>query len=192
MEKEKLDLIKSSAKRGNILVLGNINKDLIDVLEEEFIRLNNSSRRKEIKVLIDSSGGGGFQAARFYDLLTLSTAPVTTITFGNCESAALYIFQSGRERMATPNSSFLLHHGNFIFPDWGLYDKDIEEKFNIHVKETRKGKDNARLVIMKRCGISLEKIKELEEAGEKGYWLSAQEAKKLNLIDKIIYKMPIL
>jgi ATP-dependent Clp protease protease subunit len=106
-----------------------------------------------------------------------SNVPIRTIGIGQIASAGLLIFIAGEKgmRTLTPNTSILSHQYT-----WGSFGKEHElfaqvKEFDLTAK---------RLVNhYKKCtGMDEEDIRKVL-LPEKDVWLSAQEAKKLNLCD---------
>lgn len=89
------------------------NKEVVSIIgiigleQENYIRKN----RSEIKYLILNSPGGGMQFAYNIAIIVKYSNVITIIPKnGVCESACTIIFQAGKERHASKNSS-LMYHG---------------------------------------------------------------------------------
>jgi ATP-dependent Clp protease protease subunit len=80
------------------------------------------------------------------------------------------------ERLSFPNSRFLLHQ-----PSTGAFGQasDIE----ITAKEILKLRDRYNNIVAKETGVTL---KQVSKDANRDFWLSAEEAEKYGLLDRII------
>lgn len=139
--------------------------------------LQQETKLDVLNLMICSPGGDLNAAFALIDVMRGSSIPVRTIGVGQIASAGLLIFIAGEKglRTLTPNTSILSHQYT-----WGSFGK--EHELFAQVKEfDLTGK---RLVShYKKCtGLDEEDVRKVL-LPEKDVWLSAQEAKKLNLCD---------
>jgi ATP-dependent Clp protease protease subunit len=141
--------------------------------------LQQEQKLDVLNLLICSPGGDLNTGFALIDIMRGSTVPVRTIGIGQIASAGLLIFISGEPgyRTLTPNTSILSHQYT-----WGSFGK--EHELFAQVKEfDLTGK---RLVNhYKKCtGLDEDDIRNIL-LPPKDVWLSAQEAKKLNICDMV-------
>lgn len=149
------------------------------VIADALMVLNDVSE-EPIWLVINSPGGNVDQGLVLYDAIKTSSAPVHVLG-RNCYSMAAIIFSAGERghRYAFPNSSFMLH-----LP-FGRAEGDAKE-IAIKSKEMDKLK-NKIIDELVDNGIKLTKKKLLQEI-DREKWLSAEEAIRYGLVDKIVEK----
>jgi ATP-dependent Clp protease protease subunit len=130
-----------------------------------------------LKLFINSPGGGLSDAFALIDVMRGATAQISTVGIGEISSAGLLIFMSGAKgtRLLTPNTAILSHQYS-----WGSYGKEHE------LFAAQKGFDLASAMMInhyKKCtGLSEKKIREFLLPPE-DRWLTAKEALKLGICD---------
>ena len=72
-----------------------------------------------------------------YDLIKASGANIITIAAGDCSSAAIAIFCSGKHRIVTPNTSFLFHRIRIKLDNVFTSDEIENQARNLRAEETR-------------------------------------------------------
>ena len=147
----------------------------------EFILKQNISPRKlkRLQLMICSNGGEVPPTFALIDVIKASKIPVHTVGLGVIASCGLLLFITGEKgkRVLTPNTSILSHQYT-----WGSYGK--EHELFAQVKEFE--------LSTTRMVDHYKKCTELSEADVREYllppedkWLSAKEAKKLNICDSV-------
>jgi len=131
---------------------------------------------KAITFIMNSPGGDCIHAMGIYDAIKAIKCPVVVKIFGHCMSAAAVILQAASERLISPNSSMLLHDGS---AEVSGHPRDIE-RWSKWMKE-----DGKRMyeIFSSRTGKS---PKYWEKKCERDLILTAQQALKEGLVDKII------
>ena len=142
--------------------------------------LNPQRQFDSIQVLINSPGGDINTGFAVCDTILGSNLPIYTIGIGLVASAALLIFMTGKKgyRVVTPNTSILSHQWS-----WGNFGK--EHELLAQVKEFDLANDRFIKHYRKYTGLTVEKIKKYL-LPPSDVWLSAEEAIKLKIADKII------
>ena len=151
-------------------------KDLV-----AFILVQNTihQRPKQLKLIINSVGGELNAAFAVIDIIRGSPIPIHTIGLGCVASAAFLIFISGEKghRILTPNTSIMSHQYT-----WGTYGKE-HELFST-VKEYELTTERV-IKHYKKCTNLKEKQIRQYLLPPHDVWLSAKQAKKLGICDKI-------
>jgi len=154
-------------------------KPVINTIIEKNL-LPQSERPKEITLVINSPGGEVHSAFALIDTMKGSAIPVKTIGLGMIASCGLLTFMSGTKgkRLLTPNTSILSHQYS-----WGSAGKEHELFARVREFEL----STARMIDhYKKCtGMSEKKIREVLLPPE-DKWLSAKEAVKYGIADKIV------
>ena len=152
-------------------------KPLIDwIISENF---NKEKKKKELTLGICSPGGDLNACFALVDVMKGSKIPIRTIGMGMIASCGLIMFISGTKgrRILTPNTSILSHQYS-----WGTYGKE-HELFAV-VKEYDLTTQRMIAHYKKCTGLSEKDIRKYLLPPH-DVWLSAKEAKKLGLCDKI-------
>lgn len=139
--------------------------------------LQQETKLDVLNLFVCSPGGDLNSAFALIDVMRGSSVPIRTIGIGQIASAGLLIFIAGERgmRTLTPNTSILSHQytwGSFgkeheLFAQVKEFDLTAKRLVNHYKKCTGMDEDDIRKVLLP----------------EKDVWLSAQEAKKLNLCD---------
>ena len=69
-------------------------------------------KRKPITFYINSQGGSSFDGQALIDVMLASKTKIKTVCTGMAASMAYLIYIAGHERIAFPNSCFLMHEGD--------------------------------------------------------------------------------
>ncbi|OUU18482.1 MAG: hypothetical protein CBC05_02020 [Crocinitomicaceae bacterium TMED45] len=154
-------------------------KPVINTIIEKNL-LPQNERPKEITLVINSPGGEVHSAFALIDTMKGSAIPVKTIGLGMIASCGLLTFMSGTKgrRFLTPNTSILSHQYS-----WGSAGKEHELFARVREFELSTGR---MIEHYKKCtGLSEKKIREILLPPE-DKWLSAKEAVKYGIADKIV------
>ena len=142
--------------------------------------LPQKERPKEITLVINSPGGQVHSAFALIDTMKGSAIPIKTIGLGMIASCGILTFMSGTKgkRFITPNTSILSHQYS-----WGSAGKEHELFARVREFEL----STTRMIDhYKKCtGMSEKKIREVLLPAE-DVWLSAKEAVKYGIADKIV------
>ena len=149
----------------------------------EWILVENhvvKKKKKELLLMICSDGGSLSDAFALIDVMRSSSIPVKTIGLGSIASAGLCIFIAGEpgRRVLTPNTSILSHQYS-----WGNEGAKAHELFS-QMKEYELIFDRMVNLYREATGLDDDTIKK-HLLPESDVWLSADEAKRLNICDYI-------
>lgn len=165
-----------------IWILGEIG----DIDSTEAIRqLNywNDGSKKPVYIFLNSPGGNCVTCLSIIDSMNALKAAghiVYTINVGACYSAAATIFTAGSKgyRYAYPSSRLMFHQSRYFGLDAELKADDLE----LFKKELEIFNANVLNLIVEATGKTKAEIKALLASDT---YISAQEAKKMNIVDKI-------
>lgn len=165
-----------------IWILGEIG----DIDSTEAIRqLNywNDGSKKPVYIFLNSPGGNCVTCLSIIDSMNALKAAghiVYTINVGACYSAAATIFTAGSKgyRYAYPSSRLMFHQSRYFGLDAELKADDLE----LFKKELEIFNANVLNLITESTGKTKAEIKTLLASDT---YISAQEAKKMNIVDKI-------
>ena len=174
---EPVDLYKSGVYLLMDVITAESCKDAI-----EFILKQNAEKKKQkrLQFMICSPGGDVPSCFALIDIMKGSRIPIHTVGLGVIASCGLLLFITGEKgkRTLTPNTSILSHQYS-----WGSYGK--EHELFAQVKEFELSTERMINHYKKCTGLSEAEIREHLLPPE-DRWLSAKEAKKLGICDKVI------
>ena len=183
------DLDTSEKSPGQLLQDAGMYVFMDDVTSEsikpiiEWILVENhvvKKRRKELLLMICSSGGDMEPAFALIDVMKASSIPIKTVGLGSIASCGLLIFMAGHKghRILTPSTSILSHQYS-----WGS-DGKAHELF-AQVKEFELTQQRMIEHYKKCTGMGEQEIK-MHLLPPQDVWLSAQEALDLGITDYVV------
>lgn len=167
---------------GIFLLMGDIDTESVKPVIEWILQCNYvvKRKRKELQLMICSSGGDVSAAFALIDVMMGSAIPIKTVGLGTVASCGLLVFIAGHRgrRYLTPNTSILSHQFS-----WGS-DGKAHELF-AQVKEFEL--TQLRMIEhYKKCtGMDETKIK-IHLLPPQDVWLSADEARNLGITDHVV------
>lgn len=135
---------------------------------------------KPILFVINSPGGSVDSGFAIWDQIKMISSPVYTLVTGLAASmgSVLSLSASPGKRFATPNSRIMIHQ-----PRLGGTIQGQATDLEIQAKEMIKTRDSLIQVYMTATGKSHD---EIDRAIDRDTWMSADEAKKFGLLDKVV------
>ena len=179
---EKMTLPESELqKNGMWLFMSKVNNETIRPVIEWIIQenLRTSERKEHLTLIICSPGGNLDSCFALIDTMKGSSIPIRTVGVGCIASCGLLMFITGEKgsRTLTPNTSILSHQYS-----WGSGGKEHElfgavKEFQLTTKRM--------IAHYKKCtGLKEKQIREYLLPATDA-WLSAKEALKLGICDKV-------
>lgn len=171
--------IYSRLLKERIIFLGSaINDDVANSVIAQLLFLAKEDDTKDIMMYINSPGGSVSAGLAIYDTMQHIKAPVATVCVGLAASMGSFLLAAGQKgkRLILPNSEVMIHQ---VLGGAEGQASDIEIAAK-HILRTKK-KLNELLAI--HTGKKLEQV---EKDTDRDNWLSAEEALKYGLVDKII------
>jgi len=164
-----------------IVFLGSpINDDVSNIIIAQLLFLDAENAERDIYLYINSPGGIISSAFAIYDTMQHIAAPVNTICMGMAASAGSFLLAAGSKgkRAALPHARIMMHQ-----PSGGAQGTaaDIE----IQAKEILYLRDKLNELYALHTGRTREQI-ELDI--DRDRFMSAEEAKKYGIIDKVIQR----
>jgi len=162
-----------------IVFLGTpVTEDIANLIVAQLLHLESEDPDKDISVYINSPGGSVYAGLAIYDTMQFIKPDVQTICVGIAMSMGALLLAGGaaEKRMALPNAKILIHQVSSAFQGQA---SDIE----IHAKEIIDVRRRLDEILAKHTGQDLDKV---SKDTERDYFMSADEAKEYNLIDRVI------
>lgn len=163
-----------------IFVNGEINDQTANLIIAQLIYLEGKDPDKDIMMYINSPGGSVVAGLAIYDTMNYIKCDVCTICVGMAASMGAILLSSGAKgkRFALPNSEIMIHQ-----PLGGFQGQASDIKIHAdHIMKTRKLLNK---ILSENSGAPIEKI---EKDTDRDNYMSAEEAKKYGLVDKIYAK----
>ena len=166
-------------KTRQIILTGEINKELADSIARQFLILDSESN-DPIYMYIDSPGGDVDAGFAIYDVIRFVKSPVYLIGMGLIASAATLVLLAvpKENRVGLPNSRYLIHQ-----PLGGM--RGVATDIEIYAKDMEKIRVKLNKIIAEGTGTPLEQV---TKDTDRDYWLDAEESVKYGLISRIITK----
>ncbi len=173
--------IYSRLLKDRIIFLGTgINDQVANAVIAQLLFLQSQDPKEDIKLYINSPGGHVSAALAIYDTMQFVKPDISTICVGTAASAAALLLAAGKKgkRLGLPNSEVMIHQ---VMGGTEGQATDID----IHAKHILKTKQRLNEILAKHSG---QKVERVEKDSDRDYYMSAEEAKKYGLIDKIVEK----
>ncbi|OGJ52247.1 ATP-dependent Clp endopeptidase, proteolytic subunit ClpP [Candidatus Peregrinibacteria bacterium RIFOXYB2_FULL_32_7] len=173
--------IYSRLLKDRVIFLGTaIDSGVANIIIAQLLFLEKEDPKKDITLYVNSPGGHVTAGMAIYDTMQYLSCDVVTICVGLAASMGAVILTGGAKgkRFALPYSEIMIHQ-----PLGGAEGQasDIEIAAD-HIIKTKK---NLNLIIAKHSGQDLKKV---EKDTDRDKFMSAEDALKYGLIDKIITK----
>ncbi|MFM7791883.1 MAG: ATP-dependent Clp protease proteolytic subunit [Microcystis panniformis] len=165
-----------------ILFLGQeVTDGLANALVAQMLYLDSEDPTKPIYLYINSPGGSVTAGMAIYDTMQYITCDVATYCIGQAASMGALLLTAGTagKRHALPNARIMIHQ-----PLAGM--EGTATELEIHAKEVLRIKRRMNEILLKHTGQTLEKI---EEDTDRDNFMSAEEARGYNLIDKVLERL---
>ncbi|MFA6528944.1 MAG: ATP-dependent Clp endopeptidase proteolytic subunit ClpP [Candidatus Gracilibacteria bacterium] len=173
--------IYSRLLKDRIIFLGTeINGNVANLIIAQLLFLDNENSKKDITMYINSPGGHVTAGLAIYDTMQHLKCDVSTVCVGMAASMGAVLLCGGAKgkRFSLPNAEVMIHQ-----PLGGVEGQATE--IEIHARHILKTKAKLNGIIAKHSG---KKITEVEKDTDRDNFMSAEEALKYGLIDKIVQK----
>ena len=171
--------IYSRLLKERIIFLGEpIDDHVANIIIAQLLFLEADDPKKEIKIYINSPGGSVTSALAIYDTMRYVKCDVATICIGQAASAAAVLLASGAKgkRFSLPNARVLIHQ---VMGGAEGQAKDVA----IQTREMLRVKQQVDKILAQHTGQSVSKI---EKDTDRDFFMTAEDAVRYGLIDKII------
>lgn len=171
--------IYSRLLKDRIIFLGTVIDDgVANAIIAQLLFLEQQNPKEDIKIYINSPGGSVSSALAIYDTMQYIRCDVQTICVGIAASAAALLLSAGKKgkRFALPNAEVMIHQ---VMGGASGQASDV----NIHAQHILKTKEKLNAIMAKHTG---QKIAKVEKDTDRDYFMSAEEAVKYGIVDKVI------
>lgn len=171
------DIYSRLLKERIVFLGGPIDDDTANLVIAQLLFLEAEDPKKDISLYINSPGGSVTATLAMVDTMNHVKPNVSTVCVGMAASGAAILLSAGEKgkRFALPNAEIMIHQ-----PHGGAEGQatDIE----ITAKQIIKLRERLNKILAKNTSQELAKI---EKDVERDFFMTADEAKKYGLIDKV-------
>ena len=163
-----------------VMLCEEVNDASASLVVAQLLYLEGQDPDKDISLYITSPGGSVTAGMAIYDTMKYIKCDVSTICMGLAASMGAFLLCSGTKgkRLALPNSEIMIHQ-----PSGGAQGQATDVK--IHAEWIMRTKAKLNKMMAEATGQPLEVI---ERDTERDNFMSAEEAVKYGLVDRVIYE----
>ena len=172
------DIFSRLLKDRIIFLSDEVNDVTASLVVAQLLFLESEDPERDINLYINSPGGVITSGMAIYDTMNYIKCDVSTICIGMAASMGAFLLSCGAKgkRFALPNSEIMIHQ-----PLGGTQGQATDIK--IHADRIIKTRQTLNEILSKNTGQPLDVI---ERDTERDNFMSAEEAMKYGLIDKVI------
>jgi ATP-dependent Clp protease protease subunit len=173
--------IYSRLLKERIIFLGTqVDSDIANLIVSQLLFLESEDPKKDITLYINSPGGSVTAGLAIIDTMNFIKCDVSTVCMGMAASMGSMILSCGAKgkRFILPNAEVMIHQ-----PSGGA--EGMASDIEISAKQILKIRSNMNKLLAKNTGQKLEKI---EKDMDRDFFMTAEEAVKYGIVDKIITK----
>jgi ATP-dependent Clp protease protease subunit len=172
------DIYSRLLKERVIFLVGPVNDVTANLIVAQMLFLESDNPDKDIFFYINSPGGSVSAGMSIYDTMQFIKPDVSTLCLGQAASMGSFLLAAGAKgkRFCLPNSRVMIHQ-----PSGGFQGQasDIE----IHAKEILYLRQRLNTMLAHHTGQS---VKTIEKDSDRDNFMSADEAVKYGLVDKVL------
>lgn len=175
------DLYSKLLSERIVLVTGEVNDQMAELVVAQLLYLNAEDPEKEIDMYINSPGGSITAGMSIFDTMKMISAPVNTICTGMAASMGAFLLAAGKEcggkRAATPNAEIMIHQ-----PLGGAQGQSTD----VDITARNLQRITLRMLTLK-ARFTGKTLSEIVQASKRDNYLFSEEAKDFGLIDEVLY-----
>lgn len=171
--------IYSRLLKERIIFLGSgVNDDVANVVVAQLLFLEAEDPEKDITFYVNSPGGSVTAGMAIYDTMQYVKCDIATLCMGQAASMGAFLLAAGADgkRYSLPNARIMIHQ-----PMGGFQGQATD--IDIQAKEILRMKKDLNRLLAHHTKQSLAKI---SADTERDFFMSAEEAKKYGIIDKVL------
>lgn len=176
--------IYSRLLRDRIIFIGTpINDFVANAVIAQMLFLQMEDPKKDISLYINSPGGSVTDGMAIYDTMNFLQCDVVTYCVGQAASMATLLLASGTKgkRYALPNSRVMMHQ-----PTGGATGQTSD--ISIAAKEILRWREQMNQLMARHTNKTAE---EIAFDTDRDFYLTAQDALKYGIVDKVIESKPV-
>ena len=164
-----------------VFLNGEVTPESANLVIAQLIYLEAKNPNKDISLYINSPGGSVTDGLAIYDTIKYLKCDVSTICTGMAASMGALLLGAGTKgkRFALPNSDIMIHQALGSIP----YGQNTDVQ--IRAKQLERARVRTAEIIAESTGRTYEQV---YEETDRDNWMTADEALKYGLIDKVLDK----
>ena len=172
------DIYSRLLKERVIFLVGPVNDGVANLIVAQLLFLESENPDKDISLYINSPGGSVSAGMAIFDTMQFIKPNVSTLCTGLAASMGAFLLAAGAKgkRFSWPNSRIMIHQ-----PSGGAQgqatDIEIQAKEILYLRERLNG------ILADKTGRTIEEIR---RDTERDNFMSADEAEKYGMIDKVL------
>ena len=176
------DIYSMLLKERIVFVSGPINDAVASLVTAQLLYLEAENPDRDIAMYLNSPGGVVTSGLAIYDTMQYVRPDISTLCIGQAASMGSLLLAAGTKgkRFVLPHARIMVHQPSAGFQGQA---SDIE----IHAREILETRRRLNEIYHLHTG---QKIKVIEEALERDYFMSGAEAKEFGMIDEVVSKRP--
>ena len=176
------DIFSRLLKERIIFIGSPVSDDLANVIIAQMLHLESEDPDKDIHLYINSPGGAVTAGLAIYDTIQYIRPDVSTTCMGQAASMAAVLLAAGapKKRFALPHSRMMIHQ-----PLAGVQGQASD--IAIQAKEILRMREKLNEILASHTKQSLKRI---ETDSDRDFFMTADEALKYGLIDKVVQYRP--
>ena len=173
--------IYSRLLKERIIFLGTaVNDEIANLVIAQLLFLEADDPDKDITFYINSPGGVITAGMAIYDTMRYVKSDIATLCLGQAASMGALLLAAGTKgkRYSLPNARIMIHQ-----PLGGFQGQATD--IDIHAKEILRIRKDLNAILASHTG---QKVRKIQADTERDFFMSAAEAKKYGIIDKVLAK----
>ena len=172
------DIFSRLLKERIIFLTGEVNDYVSSLICAQLLFLESENPTKDISFYINSPGGVVTAGMAMYDTMQYIKPEVSTVCIGQAASMGSLLLTAGAEgkRFALPHARIMIHQ-----PSGGAQGQATD--IQIQADEIQRMKSMLNNIYVNHTG---QKLPMIQESMERDNFMSAEEAQKFGLIDKVV------
>ncbi len=172
------DIYSRLLKERIIFISGAIHDDMANTVVAQLLFLEAQNPKEDIHLYINSPGGSVTAGLAILDTMNFIKPDVSTMCVGLAASMGSVLLSNGApdKRFALPNSEVMIHQ------PWGGVQGQATD-IEITAKHILKTRDRLNKILSKNTG---KRLSQIEKDVDRDFFMSAQEAQKYGIIDKVL------
>ncbi len=164
-----------------VFLNGEVTPESANLVIAQLIYLEAKNPNKDISLYINSPGGSVTDGLAIYDTIKYLKCDVSTICTGMAASMGALLLGAGTKgkRFSLPNSDIMIHQALGSIP----YGQNTDVQ--IRAKQLERARIRTAEIIAESTGRTYEQV---YEETDRDNWMTADEALKYGLIDKVLDK----
>lgn len=173
--------IYSRLLRDRVIFLGSdVNEHSANLIIAQMLFLENQDPNKDIIFYVNSPGGSVYDGLAIIDTMNFVKCDIQTVGIGMQASMGAVLLSNGTKgkRMILPNSKVMIHQ-----PWTSGRERTSVTEMEITLREMQDIKKRLVNILAKNTSQPISKI---EKDADRDFWMSAEEATKYGIVDKVI------